>query len=526
MERVYRLTVPAGEAGQRLDRYLSGAIPGTSREKIKRAILEGRCRVRGLPVKEPALRLMPEQEVELFLPAPEAGIVPEQGDIAPIWHDADMLVIDKPAGITVHPCPSCPRGTLAHRLVAHFPQLTRQEGLRPGIVHRLDKDTSGLLAVALTEKARLALSAGFAERKVRKEYLALAHGAPPKEGESREPLGRHPASRIKMAVVPEKLGGKPAHTQWETLWTAPGGKISLLRVRIHTGRTHQIRVHLAQAGFPLWGDATYGGPPSVAAPRQMLHAWKLALAHPVTGQEISFTCPPPKDMLETALALAARMRRIILTGLPGCGKSTLLALLQARGLPVWSADAVVTELYAPGGDGRRFLAGRFGERFVPAPAAPADRAALRQAMLEDPALRREVETAVHAMVRHSLDEFWRRCEAQGRPAAVAEVPLYLEKGWKEPPEDVPLVVGVACPGAARHQRLAESRGWTSEECARMDAWQWPEARKLAACGHVVDNAGPAEVLETQADNLVALLKALRRQEREALARRLTDLWSR
>lgn len=525
MDRLYRFIVPAEGAGQRLDRHLSGAITGLSREKIKRAILEGRCQVHGLTNAEPGFRLSAGQEVELLLPEPAPDIVPEEGDIALLWHDEHMLVLNKPAGLTVHPCPSCPNGTLAQRLAAHFPQLARLQGPRPGIVHRLDKDTSGLLAAALTEEARLTLSASFAARSVRKEYLALVRGVPPEEGDVREPLGRHPHVRVKMAVVPENRGGKPAHTQWRTLWTAPGGKAALLRVRIHTGRTHQIRVHLAQAGFPLWGDAVYGGPAPPGAPpiaRQMLHAWKLTLPHPVTGEELSFTCPPPQDMLEAVLALAAKMRRVILTGLPGCGKSSLLACLETRGLPVWSADADVKRLYAAGGDGRRFLAGRFGRRFVPDDAAPVNRAALGQAMREDPALRREVEAAIHDMVRHSLREFWRRSEARGNLITAAEIPLYLENGWRD--EDA-LTAGVSCPHALRHQRLMERRGWTSEQCAAMDAWQWPEERKLAACQYIVDNGGPREALETQAEALLDFLESRRRQERENLTRHLEELWT-
>lgn len=536
MNRDYRFIIPGEGGGQRLDRFLGGCISEVSREKIKRAIHDGQCRVQGLTVTTPGTRLVPGQEVTLALALPPTGIIPEDGDISVLWHDAHMLVLNKAAGITVHPCPSCPQGTLVQRLASHFPQLAQQEGQRPGIVHRLDKDTSGLLVVALTEEARLRLSALFAAREITKEYLALVRGVPPQEGDIREPLGRHPLIRVKMAVVPENRGGKPAHSRWRVLWAHPRGTFSLICVRIFTGRTHQIRVHMAHLGFPLWGDALYGAPSSLSgthdahgardaapAPRQMLHAWKLSLPHPISGAPLSFTCPPPPDMLSTALQLTRRMRRVVLTGLPGCGKSALLRRLALRGVPVWSADAVVAKLYAPGADAHRFLADRFGQRFVPSPQEPVDRAALRCGMRDDPWLRQEVETAVHAMVRHSLDTFWHDCAATHARTAAAEVPLFLESGWTD--ADDTTLVGVACAPSTRHHRLREHRGWSDEQCQSMDGWQWPEKRKLAACHTVVDNNGDEVALDKAADALLASLETQEQAREEALARQLTAIWT-
>ena len=540
--------VDADAQGQRLDRFLGDRVEHVSREKVKKAIQQGHCRVQGLVVLTPGTRLTPGQKVELHVPAPSRTVQPEDGAIAPLWHDTHVLVLDKPAGITVHPCPSCPEGTLVQRLAAHFPQLMEQEGLRPGIVHRLDKDTSGLLLVALSEEARLQLSADFAARRVGKEYLALVRGVPPAEGESREPLGRHPLAKVKMAVVPENRGGRPAHSTWRVLYADPGQRFSLISVTIHTGRTHQIRVHMAHAGFPLWGDALYGPPPGRPhgprqdksgtaprpapknaapqadldpAPRQMLHAWKLTLAHPVSGEPLSFTCPPPPDILATALALSRRMQRIVVTGLPGCGKSTLLHCWQDAGLPVWSADEVVARLYAPGGHGHDFLRTRFGDRFVPAPKAAVDRKALRLAMDEDAFLRQEVESAVHTLVRQDLEQFWLAAAAAGQELAAAEIPLYLETGWdgaEEPLCEQPWLVGVSCAAPLRHRRLAQHRGWSEERCAQMDRWQWPEERKMRACRQVLHNDGD------QAALACAALEALQtvRRHREERAARLAD----
>ena len=249
--------------------------------------------VDGLPVSRPDAKTRPGQRVLLELPPTENALSPEEGHLELLWQDESLVVCNKPAGLTVHPCPSCPEHTLVQRLLGRFPQLGRLEGLRPGIVHRLDKDTSGLLLVALTEPARLALSAAFARREVRKEYLVLVSGLPPEQGECREPLGRHPTAKIKMAVLPETRGGKPAHTTWKRLWNTPDQRVSLLAVRIHTGRTHQIRVHLAHLGHPLVGDFLYG---REEPPRCLLHACGLRCLSPETGQELRLFSPPPEDM--------------------------------------------------------------------------------------------------------------------------------------------------------------------------------------------------------------------------------------
>lgn len=534
LAQTHTLHIPSEAAGQRLDRFCGDNIAHISREKIKKAIQSGACRVQGLTVTTPGTRLVPGQLVELELAQSSSNVQPEEGDIAPLWQDEHLLILDKPAGITVHPCPSCPQGTLVQRLASHFPQLMQQEGQRPGIVHRLDKDTSGLLAVALTEIARLQLSADFAARQVGKEYLALVRGIPPAEGQCHEPLGRHPLVKIKMAVVAESKGGRPAHSEWRVLYTDPGQRFALVAVRIHTGRTHQIRVHMAHVGFPLWGDRLYGPQDNSPdpAPRQMLHAWQLTLPHPVTGDTLSFACPPPPDMLETALNLSHRTCHAVITGLPGCGKSTLLHLWEAQGVPVWSADAVVAALYAPGGHGHDFLRTRFGDRFVPSPHAQVDRTALRLAMAEDSFLRQEVEETVHALVRADLHRFWAEAEAGNTLLTAAEVPLFLEKGWHASPQedkktrksrDIRLV-GVPCPAAQRHARLQLKRGWTQAQCLQVDGWQWPEERKMAACQYIVDNGGTEKALVSTASTTLAGLQKARAEEEQSLRQHLQSLW--
>lgn len=523
-------TVGPEGRGTRLDAFL-GHAAGLSRSRLKKAVQEGHCRVDGALCLEADLRLAPGRVVELDIPDADSALQPEAGELAVLYRDAALVVLDKPAGLTVHPCPSCPEGTLVHRLLAHFPELGRLEGFRPGIVHRLDKDTSGLLVAALTEPARLALTGSFAVRAVRKTYLALTRGVPGAEGRVDLPVGRHPTLKTKMAVVPENRGGKPALTEWRTLYADPAGRFALLAVTIHTGRTHQIRVHLAHIGHPLWGDRVYAPhDPAWAdpAPRQMLHAWKLAFPHPDDGRTMAFLCPPPADFPATIEALARRTRNVVLTGTPGCGKSTALRLLGEAGVPVWSADAAVARLYKPGADGWLLLRGRYGERFLqPSGQAgrpgeePVDRAALTRALMEDPGLRRELEALIHPLVFADMEQFFAEAGLAGAPLAVAEVPLWHES--RKPVGDA-LVVTVACPVPARHARLARKRGWSAEKAAAVDAWQWTEDAKIRASHYVVDNSGTEAELAGRVRVLLERLLERREAERVALREQLSGIW--
>ena len=445
--------------GWRLDRALAAlaADAGLSRERCKKYIQDGRALLNGQVVVSPKTTVSEGDALVLDAEIPTSELVPEGGELKIIYRDEHLLVIDKPAGLTVHPCPSCPRGTLVHRLLHHFPDL-EGDGERPGIVHRLDKDTSGLLLVARTEKCRLRLAAQFAGREVDKAYAALTHGAPrPAEGEINAPLARHPTHKTRMAVQP---GGREAITRYQTVHADAAGLFALLDVHILTGRTHQIRAHLAHLGHPLWGDGVYGGKTHLpgrtggagsevgrrvergggkgeaassqengplVATRQMLHARRLAFRHPESGEWLRFDLPPPEDFRAALRVLLQEPLRLVITGLPGCGKSALLAALADKGLPVFSADAAVDRLYAAGGAGWDLLHRRFGGRFTPRAEAPVDRRALGAAMREDAALRPEVEHLIHPLVKEELNAFWLDNAAAG--AAAAEIPLYFEAGW-------------------------------------------------------------------------------------------------
>ena len=284
----------------RLDSFLAAAHPAISRSRWKQLIEAGHVALNGTPIRKPNTALASGDTLACTLPAPEpVGLAPADIPLDILHEDADLIVLNKPAGLVVHPAPGHAADTLVNALLHHCGDLQGIGGeLRPGIVHRLDKDTSGVLVVAKNEPAHAALVAQFAAHTVQKEYLALAWGVPAKKcGTVEFPVGRHPVHRQKMAVT-EK--GRAAITHYEVL--AAGPLASLLRVRIETGRTHQIRVHLARLGHPVVGDTVYGRarhglPPGLDLSRQMLHAHALKIVHPRTGAPLAFTAPPPADFL-------------------------------------------------------------------------------------------------------------------------------------------------------------------------------------------------------------------------------------
>ncbi|MEW5774711.1 MAG: dephospho-CoA kinase [Thermodesulfobacteriota bacterium] len=535
-EDALTLSAAAGpeDAGRRLDVVLHRlAGEGVSRARIQEWIKAGKARVNGRTAAKPGLRLEEGDQLSLEMEPQPAAVAPEPGALDVVREDPAFLVLNKPAGLTVHPAPGEKMGTLVARVLAAYPRLAALEGERPGVVHRLDKDTSGLLAIALTEASRLALAGAFAEREVAKEYLAVVHGVPRfPSGICDAAIGRDPRNPVRMAVADK--GGRPARSSWRTLWADPAGRAALLAVRIFTGRTHQIRVHLAHLGHPIVGDRTYG-PLAQAAwrreppvphrlfRRQMLHAWRLAFDHPGTRERLAFQAPPPRDFLALLLALSRRAQRVAVTGLAGCGKSSLLADWAAAGVPTFSADAAVAALYEAGAPGWELLRRRFGAEIAP-DGRPVDRRGLLARMRDSDAVRREVEHLIHPLVRHALEAFW-AAHPRARLAA-AEAPLFLEAGWEaglEAGRGADVLLGVACPAAARRERLA-ARGVDQDLAALLDSWQWPEEKKLAACDLVADNAGSRADLARAAAAARDELLALRRRAARELAGRLRALF--
>ncbi|MFH1038282.1 MAG: RluA family pseudouridine synthase [PVC group bacterium] len=291
------------EAGARQDVFLTARLEGISRSRIRVLIEKGRALVNGKLVK-PHHPLSPGDRVEVVLPPPSESLGeglpgPEPISLDILYEDEGIIVINKPPGLLVHPLRAGQGGTLVNALLHRVGSLPETGGvLRPGIVHRLDRDTSGVMIAAKSDRALAGLTRQFRDRTVGKEYLAIVRGEPPAaRGECDYPLGRSLRRRTRVTV--RYSGGRPARTAYEVIERF--GACSLLRLEIMTGRTHQIRVHLSRLGCPVLGDREYGrkngeGPRAPEAPRQMLHAHRLRIAHPLTGEPMEFVAPIPGDM--------------------------------------------------------------------------------------------------------------------------------------------------------------------------------------------------------------------------------------
>ena len=332
-----QVLVAGEDAGARLDRLLA-ARTALSRTRLKALILEGRVTIGARTIRDPGYRVNAGDAIALDVPEPmPAEPAGERIALSVVYEDDSIIVIDKPAGLVVHPAPGHASGTLVNALIAHCgTSLSGIGGVkRPGIVHRLDKDTSGLMVVAKTDQAHQALAAQFADHgrtgRLQRGYLALAWGTPDRpKGTIEAPIARHPRSRAKMAV---RAGGRPAVTHWQVLerYAGTDGKpvASLIACRLATGRTHQIRVHLAHIGHPLLGDATYGTgfrtkaallPPAARMAladlgRQALHAYLLTVQHPVSGESLQFRSELPAELARLHHSLKA------VTGAGGASKN-------------------------------------------------------------------------------------------------------------------------------------------------------------------------------------------------------------
>ncbi len=299
-------TVTAAEAGQRLDVWLATVLPGCSRARVQALLRTGQITRDGATLR-PSEMTRTGQVITVVIPPPTpATPQPEDRPLDIVYEDADLVVLDKPADLVVHPAPGHATGTLVNALLHHCDDLAGIGGVeRPGIVHRLDKDTTGLLVVAKHDAAMAGLVHAFQSHQIRKEYLAIVHGTPRQTaGTLTTRIGRDPANRKRMAVVP--VHGKIATTHYQI--EEKFQVATLIRARIETGRTHQIRVHLAHLGTPIVGDPLYGGTRRdrnlpLLPTRPMLHATRLAFAHPMQGTQLSFERPPHADMLALLQAL-------------------------------------------------------------------------------------------------------------------------------------------------------------------------------------------------------------------------------
>jgi 23S rRNA pseudouridine1911/1915/1917 synthase len=308
----YVFLVDEEEGGERIDAYLSDRIPELSRSRIQKSIRSGEVAVGGEPVTKPSRRVHEGERVGLvFRPPRQLDLLPEEIPLDIVYEDESLLVLNKPAGMVVHPSPGHERGTLVHALLAHCRNLSGIGGVqRPGIVHRLDAGTSGLLIVAKSDEAHIALGRMLMERRIERIYYAIVWGEVGGESGTIDlPIGRSPRDRKKMAVLPE--GGREAFTTYYLLDTHE--PFQYIKLKLGTGRTHQIRVHLSHTGNPVLGDPVYGGRRirkgslskgeiELAAralsliDRQALHAGELSFEHPLTREAMRFEAPPPHDI--------------------------------------------------------------------------------------------------------------------------------------------------------------------------------------------------------------------------------------
>ncbi|HEX3762353.1 MAG TPA: RluA family pseudouridine synthase [Kofleriaceae bacterium] len=303
----HAFAVEPGRAGERIDALIAAVVPGLSRAQVQRLIDGARVRVNRAAVAKPGQRVRAGDAVEVDVPPAEpVEVVAEPLPLTVLYEDADLIAVDKPAGLVVHPAAGHARGTLVNALLFHCRDLSGIGGaLRPGIVHRLDKDTSGVMVAAKSDRAHAALGAAFAAKSrgepggIVREYLGIAAPPPPAAGGTLRTLhGRHPTDRKRFSS--RVAAGKSAVTHWTVVEALAGA--ALVRFRLETGRTHQIRVHAADHGWPLLGDPLYGRTPRPLAPvaaalgRQALHAARLELDHPVTGARLRLESALPADL--------------------------------------------------------------------------------------------------------------------------------------------------------------------------------------------------------------------------------------
>ncbi|RQD56944.1 dephospho-CoA kinase [Desulfonatronovibrio magnus] len=513
----YSFVAGADQAGQRLDRFVYEHIfsAGLTRSTVQNLIRQGLVEVDGLPVSKPSHKIAAGKNVIIHYEKQDKTLTPLKGHLSIVYEDESLVLLNKRSGISVHPAPSENDPTIVHYLLEKYPCLQNlSDNERPGIVHRLDKDTSGLMLVALNDAARQYLSNAFHDRIVGKWYLVMVQGCLENPtGEINKPMCRDPKSKTKMAVSSRQ--GRQARTRYYTLYRGKGLQWSLLLIRIFTGRTHQIRVHLAHVGHPVIGDLLY----SASKPgfsqtrifkdklvkRQLLHSGRIDFPHPSDESRKVFCQLPSKDFTRVCLNLESRVQKVVLTGSLGSGKSSVSALFNKHGVPVFSADECVAELYEPGQDGWHLIQQRFGSRFIDYPHGPVNKKKLSKAILNDRFMLDELNHLIHPLVKHKLDEFWQN--HKDCRMALAEVPLFFEAGMDDPSI---ITVGVFCPDETRLQRVCSVRKITAENFLFLNKAQWPQLRKIKSCQLVIDNSLDKQSLICKAKALTRVLQYLRR----------------
>ena len=305
-----KVNLEVEQANLRLDRYLAQKLPELSRSRIQQLIEQGNVQLNHQVCHSKKTSVKQGDWVSLEIPPPTPlDLKPENIPLNILYEDDQILVLNKSAGLVVHPAPGHPDGTLVNGVLAHCSNLPGIGGVqRPGIVHRLDKDTSGAIAIAKTEFAHQHLQAQLKAKTARREYLGVVYGAPLEtRGTVNLPIGRHPVDRKKMAIVSVENGGREAITHWQVKQRL--GNFTLIHFQLETGRTHQIRVHSTQIGHPIVGDPVYGSGRSlkVNLTGQALHAWRLKLQHPISQEWIEFCAPLPEEFIKLLAVLEKRV---------------------------------------------------------------------------------------------------------------------------------------------------------------------------------------------------------------------------
>jgi 23S rRNA pseudouridine1911/1915/1917 synthase len=307
---VTEISLQTEQTGDRLDRYLSQKLPDLSRSRIQQLIEQGQVQINNKICTSKKTTVQLGDRISLTIPDPKPlNLQPEAIPLNILYEDDSLIIINKPADLVVHPAAGHESGTLVNALLAHCSNLAGIGGVqRPGIVHRLDKDTTGAIAIAKTDQAHQHLQAQLKAKTARRQYLGVVYGAPSSNsGTIDQPIGRHPVDRKKMAVVPIEKGGRSATTHWQIQERL--GNYTLIHFQLETGRTHQIRVHSAYMGHPIVGDSVYSTGRSVGVnlSGQALHAWRLTLQHPQTGELIEVTAELPKTFTTLLEVLRRRV---------------------------------------------------------------------------------------------------------------------------------------------------------------------------------------------------------------------------
>ncbi len=504
----------------RIDKFLHDKFKeqGFSREFIKGLMRDGHVFLNGNILKKPSTKVFKGDSIEIYIPEKEK-LEPVKGGLNIIYEDDFLLVIDKPANLTTHPAPSCRETTLVNLLIYNYPKLKDMDEQRPGIVHRLDKGTSGLMVIALNPKAEEILKSRFKNREIKKKYLALIKGSiDPVEGEINVFMDRDDRSRTKMKVYKDR--GRESITRYKVLKKFDLYDVSLVEANILTGRTHQIRVHFSYMGHPVLGDKLYSTSwvsknniMEKLAKRQMLHSWKLEFKHPITGKDMSFVAKVPKDFYGMLLYMSKKRPMVVgITGSVGSGKSKVSQLLSRGKYPMWSADRVVERLYQKGQSGFEMIKRAFGREFLDEKNGCVDKKKLFHAMKSDIGLRQEVMDIIHPLVLYDMREFIKTHSSKNM--VVLEIPLLIEAGWNRgkvgPVFDV--VVGVFCSDPIRRHRLKKIRKWDDVQIDGVDRWQLPQREKMIECDIIIDNSFSLNELKRKVDKLDRILRELRKKD--------------